>query len=85
MLTRAIIDHVPPIFSFATFREVANQYAGSKSFKDSAKRLDESTRRIADAHLHGQIRQIEVLPNRTQVDEHATVDFILSEIVRILS
>jgi len=32
MLTRSILDHVPPIFGRNSFSEVANNYASSKSF-----------------------------------------------------
>jgi hypothetical protein len=28
MLTRGILDHVPPVFGFRTFAEVANNYSG---------------------------------------------------------
>lgn len=35
MLTRALLDHVPPIFGVSTFSEVANSYKGLRSFKDS--------------------------------------------------
>ena len=85
MLTRAIIDHVPPIFNAKTFAEVASSYPGAKSFKDSMQHLSLSARRIADAHLHIQIRGKEVLPTRTQVDFSRDLDVLLSEIVRILS
>jgi hypothetical protein len=52
-LTRALLDHVPPIFSHNNFKEVANNYGGGgKSFKDSMQHLENSARRIGDAHLH---------------------------------
>ena len=83
-LVRSIIDHVPPIFSVKTFGEVANNYPGSKSFKDSMQHLATSARRIGDAHLHTQIRGSEVLPTPTQVDFSRDLDVLLAEIVRIL-
>jgi len=85
MLTRAIIDHVPPIFGAKTFAEVASSYAGARSFKESMAHLAISARKIADSHLHVQIRSKEVLPNRTQVDFSRDLDVLLAEIVRILS
>jgi hypothetical protein len=85
MLTRAIIDHIPPIFNAANFDEVANNYAGSKSFKTSIKHLANSARSIANAHLHEQIRKKEILANPTQVDFAPAMDVLLAEIVRILS
>ena len=84
MLTRAIIDHVPPIFNAKSFDEVANNYRGSKSFKESMKHLSTSARSIADGHLHVQIRKKEVLPTRRQVDFSHDIDVLLGEIVRIL-
>ena len=49
-LVRALIDHVPPLFSAAKFSEVANNYPGAKSFKESMARLSSSARKIGDAH-----------------------------------
>lgn len=83
MLVRAIIDHVPPVFDKNTFTEVANNF-GSKSFKDSMKNLDNSSRKISDSHLHTQIRKKEVLPNSNQVDFTNDLDVLLAEIYRIL-
>jgi len=84
MLTRAIIDHVPPIFECNTFAEVASNCGGSKSFKDAMANLGRSSRKIADHYLHAQIRRSEALPNVTQIDFSNDLDFLLSEIVRIL-
>ncbi len=84
MLLRAILDHVPPVFGCNNFSEIANNYSGSKSFKESMKRLSESSRKIADMYLHVQIRSKESLPNNTQVDFSNELDVLLSEIIRIL-
>ena len=83
MLLRAILDHVPPVFSKANFSEVANQHAGGKSFKDLMIRLDASSRKIADTHLHSQIREKESSPNSNQVNFSAELDCLLAEIIRI--
>lgn len=83
MLVRAIADHIPPIFEKNTFTEVANNH-GSKSFKDSMKNLDNSSRKISDSHLHTQIRKKEVLPNSNQVDFSNDLDVLLAEIYRVL-
>ncbi len=56
MLTRAILDHVPPIFAASIFAEVANNYSGARSFRRSMQNLERSSRNISDAHLHLQIR-----------------------------
>ena len=85
MLTRAIIDHVPPIFGCKDFAEVANNYSGSgRSFKSSMKNLQDSSRKIADQHLHTPIRKKESLPTIRQVDYSNDVDVLLAEIVRVL-
>ena len=84
LLTRALLDHVPPIFDCSQFSEVANNYGGTKSFKKSMQNLEKSSRNIADAHLHTPIRDKETLPSRAQVDFSNDVDVLLSEVVRIL-
>lgn len=84
MLIRALIDHVAPIFEFNTFSEVVNNYSSTRSFKEHMKRLDDSSRKIADAHLHTGIRSKETLPTQTQVNFSNDVDVLLGEIIRIL-
>ncbi len=84
LLVRSILDHIPPIFDCKTFKEVANNYSGTKSFRDSAAQLEDSSRKIGDSFLHTKIRQSESLPNAVQVDFRHSLDVILSEIVRIL-
>lgn len=84
-LTRALLDHVPPVFGLDSFAKVANNSHGGKSFKASMQHLDSSARNIADGHLHGQIRQKESLPTRTQVNFSPDVDVLLAEVVRLLS
>ena len=83
MLTRALVDHIPPIFGFQTFKEVANNYGG-KSFKESMQHLQNSLRNIADSHLHLPIRKKETLPSRVQVNFSNDLDVLLAEIVRFL-
>jgi hypothetical protein len=82
-LTRAVLDHVPPIFGCANFAAVANNYAGSKSFRHAMQSLDSFARKIADGQLHQQVRGQEVLPTIAQVNCSSALDLLLSEIVRI--
>jgi hypothetical protein len=84
MLTRALLDHVPPIFGVTTFSEVANNYKGSRSFREAMSHLDTSCRKVADSHLHVQIRRKEVLPTKTQVNFASDIDLLLAEIVTLL-
>jgi hypothetical protein len=84
MLTRAILDHVPPLFKATTFAEVANNYGrGGRSFKEAMLNLENASRKISDGHLHMQIRPKETLPTTQQVDCREQTDLLLSEIVRV--
>lgn len=84
MLLRSILDHVPPIFGLNNFSEVANNYSnGTRSFRESMRSLDTSSRKIADSHLHTQIRKSEVLPTVNQINFSHDLDVLLGEIVRV--
>lgn len=84
MLTRGLLDHVPPIFGKAKFSEVANNYSGGgRSFAEMMHRLENAARKVADAYLHNPIRKTESLPTPQQVNFAAELDMLLSEIVRI--
>lgn len=80
---RSIINHIPPIFDFNTFNEVANNYGG-KSFKKSMNHLNISMRSIADSYLHDTIRKKESLPNETQINFSQDLDVLIAEIIRKL-
>jgi hypothetical protein len=82
MLTRGLLDHVPPLFGKKTFSEVANNYGG-KSFKDAMQHLDGASRKVADSFLHTPIRNKETLPMAQQVNCGQQLDVLLAEIVRI--
>jgi hypothetical protein len=84
MLIRAITDHVPPVFGLRNFAEVANNYAGSRSFKGSMQHLQNSLRPIADGQLHVQMRQSDSLPTERQVDFGPDLDVLLSEVARVM-
>jgi hypothetical protein len=78
MLTRGLLDHVPPVFGFKTFSEVANNYAGGgKSFKETMQHLENAARKVADAHLHMPIRKSETLPTAQQVNCGQQLDMLL--------
>ena len=84
MLTRAVVDHIPPIFGHRTFTEVINNYGWTLSNKDQIRHLDENLRKVADSHLHTLIRSKESLPTYIQVNFASDIDVLLAEIVRIL-
>jgi len=86
MILRSILNHVPPIFGFKTFAEVANNYGGTrsqKSFKAAMQRLEGSLRSIADMQLHSPIRPREDIPTSVQVDFSAELDVLIGEVIRV--
>ena len=63
MLTRGVLDHLPPLFGKTSFSEVANNYGGGgKSFKETMHHLENAARKVADAHLHMPIRKAKPCP-----------------------
>lgn len=83
MLERTILNYVPPVFGYSSFKDVVSQCGGS-SFKETMKHLEDSLRKIADSYLHGQIRRTETLPEREQVDFSRELDVLLGEVAREL-
>jgi hypothetical protein len=83
MLTRSLLDHVPPVFGKGKFSEVANNYGGGKSFTENMQRLEAEARKIADGHLHTPMRATETLPAAQQVNFGPQLDVLPSEVVRI--
>ena len=83
MIGRSILNHVPPLFGFQTFNEVANNY-GNASFKKNMQHLNVTLRNIADSYLHDTIRIKESLPNEIQVNFSQDLDSLLAEIIRKL-
>jgi hypothetical protein len=85
MLTRGVLDHVPPLFGHKTFAEVANNYSGGgRSFKEAMQHLEGAARKISDGHLHMPIRKSETLPTPQQIYCGSQIDVLLAEIVRIM-
>lgn len=81
LLSRSLIDHVPPIFGKESFGELSGSY-GTRSFKDQMIHLDKSMRKIADSYLHTHIRKHETLPTGNQVNFSQGIDVLISEICR---
>lgn len=82
-ITRAILDHIPPVFGLKTFKEVACNYNGGKSFKEVASHLETVSRKVSDALLHMPMRDSEALPTLAQVDARQQLDTVLGEVIRI--
>ena len=84
MLTRSILDHVPPFFGHRTFSEVVNSHSWGRSRRDAMDHLQNSARKIADVHLHTTASRDEILPNQAQVNFGPSLDVLLEELVRLL-
>jgi len=82
-LSRAVLDHCPPIFNQSSFASVAANSKG-KSFKRVALRLNESLKNIADHHIHRQISPKELLPSLPEIDFSNDLNYLLARIVEIL-
>ncbi len=81
-LLRSVLDHIAPTLGYKTFKEVANNYAGKKSFKEAMQHLENSLRKISDLFLHTAIQKAEVLPTENQVEFIASIDLLLAEIIQ---
>lgn len=79
-LQRAILDHVPPIFGFENFEQVASNHGG-KSIKSAMKRLQTALRDAADLNIHLHIRRKDSLPTFSQVNFRSEIDMLLSEVI----
>ena len=85
MLIRAILDHVPPVFGYVNFNQVASNYGnGGKSFKKSVERLENQTRKVADRLLHMPIRDREIAPHMSEVSFAPEIETLLAELCRLL-
>jgi hypothetical protein len=85
LLTRSILNHIPPAFEFETFAQVAANYGGGgSSFKKATERLENHSRKVADRLTHMPIRDKEVAPTMGEVNFAAEIEAILAEFCRVL-
>jgi hypothetical protein len=77
-LLRAVLDHVPPAFGYANFREVANNYPWKPTDKRYMKKLAEF-RDQADDALHRQISAKADLLSFEDMPSSVCVDRLLHE------
>lgn len=83
MAQRAILDHVPPFFGFNTFQEIVSNYSWGSSNKKLIENLQKGLRNVSDRTLHQKVRTKEVLLTIEEVDFRASLNALLSELVRI--
>jgi len=81
-LTRILLDHVPPIFGYETFAQVAAN--APRSSKSVFEVLEQSSRKISDGLIHQVIRKKETLPTDKQVNFSQNVDLLLAEVIRTI-
>ncbi|MFH1546211.1 MAG: hypothetical protein ABIE14_02450, partial [Patescibacteria group bacterium] len=83
-LSRAIKDHVPPIFKCKNFLEVCNNSKISSSSKKNFLHLQNSLKNISDGFLHSKISKSEILPEKETVEFRADFDVLICEILKKL-
>ncbi len=80
LLLRAIMNHVPPVFSANTFSEVVAQ--SGRSVKVIISRLNDDARPIADLHTHFLMRASEHLPTKNQIEPYkAAFEILMQEVI----
>jgi hypothetical protein len=84
VLSRTLINHVPPAFGFTAFAQVASNYGGGRSFKKVAEKLEETARAIGDMIAHETMRASETLPSPAMIDFSQELDVLLGEVIRLL-
>ncbi len=80
LLIRAVMNHIPPVFGFTKFEQVAAQSA--KSVKKSFQILQDNARALSDLHNHMPMRSREPIPTRSQVEPYrASFEILMHEII----
>lgn len=83
-LIRAVMNHVPPIFSHQKFSQVVVN--SGKSLKKIFSQLEQDSRPIADLHAHIVIRKKEQLPSKHQIEPYKpSFEILIQEIISLLS
>ena len=84
LLIRALINHVPPIFGYKTFKQVVSH--SGRSLKAVLEPLENQARPISDLHNHILIRKSEYVPTFAQVEPfRAALENLLQEILNHLN
>lgn len=85
-LSRAVVDHIPPIFNLDTFAKVAAQTPGKRhdSFKKSCDALDKSLKNIVDRSIHKQINSVDIPPFKEEINFSQDLNTLLARVVEEL-
>jgi hypothetical protein len=81
LLIRTLLNHIPKVFGFDTFSEVANNYPFPRSLKGLIMRLQTDLRDIADVFAHFQIDKHIILPDKNQVQFQHNLDILLQYLI----
>lgn len=86
-LSRAVCDHIPPIFEKKNFTELATQTPGERheSFKKSCRSLDSSLKNIVDRSIHKQIDSADIPPFEEEINFSQDLNTILARVVEQLN
>jgi hypothetical protein len=82
-LSRAILDHCPPIFGEKNFKSVADHWK-HHSGKHLMIKLKDTLKPIADHSLHKHISNKESLPVKEEIDFIIQLNFLLGQIIEKL-
>lgn len=86
VLTRMILDHIPPIFNSKTLIDAASNWTkDKKSFKQIVLNLEKINRKIYDIMLHSQISEKTRSITFEEVDSKNGLNLLISEIISLLS
>ncbi len=83
MLTRAIIDHVPPLFDEIDFKSVAAHWPNN-AVKKQLEHLENVTKQVGHIALHTRIKRNASPLNQTSIDCRQPLDTLLKECIRRL-
>jgi hypothetical protein len=84
LLMRTVLNHVPPVFGFDTFVQVATN--SGKSLRDSFDHLESGLRKVADFHAHRQIAASEFYPSAAQVEPYKPqFELLLQQVIARLA
>ena len=83
LLIRTVMNHIPPVFGFKKFEEVANNPKFSSSVKRALGTLQNSMKHLADIIAHEQISEKEPRSiSEVEVDCRQSLKLLLDEILR---
>lgn len=80
LLMRTVLNHVPPIFGYDTFEQVAAN--ARKSLKDNFEHLEKGVRKVADFHAHRRLSDGDFYPSIEQIEPFKPqFDLLLRQVI----